>query len=46
MRRLAYNMHVAVHGPDKPFEEKRIHMNFISRSKEKGLVKPILIFIQ
>lgn len=31
MRRLAYNMHVAVHGPDKRFEEKRIHTNFISR---------------
>ena len=31
MRRLTYNMHVAVHGPDKPFEEKRIHTNFISR---------------
>jgi hypothetical protein len=31
MRRLAYNMHVAMHGPDKPFEEKRVHTNFISR---------------
>lgn len=31
MRRLAYNMHAAVHGTDIPFEEKRIHTNFISR---------------